>query len=94
MVADLPFKWHSGLVKAAMDAAGRVVIPKALRLALGFKPGQVLEARVADGRLEIEAAPTPMKLMKRGKGRVAVPEADLPPLTGEQVRETLERIRR
>ncbi len=77
-----------------MDAAGRVVIPKALRLALGFKPGQVLEARVADGRLEIESAPTPMKLVKRGKGVVAVPDTKLPSLTEEQVRETLERIRR
>jgi AbrB family looped-hinge helix DNA binding protein len=82
------------MMKAAMDAAGRVVIPKALRLALGFKPGQVLEARVADGRLEIEVSATPMSLKKKGKGVVAVPEAKLPPLTGEQVRETLERIRR
>jgi len=70
------------------------VIPKALRLMLGFKPGQALEARVADGRLELEAAATPMKLKKRGKGVVAVPDSELPPLTGEQVRETLERIRR
>jgi bifunctional DNA-binding transcriptional regulator/antitoxin component of YhaV-PrlF toxin-antitoxin module len=49
MVAALPFKRHSGWMKTAMDAAGRVVIPKALRLALGFKPGQVLEARAAEG---------------------------------------------
>jgi AbrB family looped-hinge helix DNA binding protein len=81
-------------MKAAMDSAGRVVIPKALRLALGFKPGQVLEASVSDGRLEIEAVPTPMSLKKRGKGVVAVPETELPPLTGARVRETLERIRR
>jgi len=90
----MPFKWHSPGMKAAMDAAGRVVIPKALRLTLGFKPGQVLEARVADGRLELEAAPTPMKLRKRGKGSVAVPDEKLPPLTADQVRDTLERIRR
>ena len=53
-------------MKAAMDAAGRVVIPKALRQALGFRPGQALEARATDGRLELEIAPTPMKLKKRG----------------------------
>ncbi|MEO8185196.1 MAG: AbrB/MazE/SpoVT family DNA-binding domain-containing protein [Deltaproteobacteria bacterium] len=94
MVAIVAFKWHSFRMKAAMDAAGRVVIPKALRLTLGFKPGQILEARVADGRLEIEAAPTAMKLKKRGKGLVAVPDETLPTLTGEQVRDTLERIRR
>jgi AbrB family looped-hinge helix DNA binding protein len=81
-------------MKAAMDAAGRVVIPKALRLALGFKPGQALEARAADGRLELEIAPTPMKLKRRGKGVVAVPRNKLPPLTADEVRETLERVRR
>ena len=34
---------HYPDMKAAMDAAGRIVIPKALRLALGFQPGQVRE---------------------------------------------------
>jgi AbrB family looped-hinge helix DNA binding protein len=81
-------------MKAVMDAAGRVVIPKALREALGLKPGQILEARAADGRLELEFEPTAMKLKKRGKGVVAVPNSPLPPLTEEQVRETLERVRR
>lgn len=77
-----------------MDAAGRVVIPKALRQALGFRPGQILEARATDGRLELEIAATPMRLKKRGKGVVAVPDADLPPLSVDQVRDTLERVRR
>lgn len=81
-------------MKVALDAAGRIVVPKPLRQALGLKPGQVLEIRAGDGRLEIEIAPTPMRLEKRGKGVVAVPEGDLPELTAEQVRETLERVRR
>jgi AbrB family looped-hinge helix DNA binding protein len=81
-------------MKVAMDAAGRIVVPKSLREALGLKPGQVLEIRAGEGRLEIEVAPTPMRLERRGKGVVAVPEAELPALTAEQVRETLERSRR
>lgn len=32
-----------------------------------------------------------MRLRKRGKGLVAVPDAELPALTAEQVRDTLER---
>lgn len=81
-------------MKTTIDAAGRIVVPKALRLALGLRPGQPLEIRAGDGRLEIDIAPTPMQLKKRGKGVVAVPERPLPPLTAEQVRETLERVRR
>jgi AbrB family looped-hinge helix DNA binding protein len=81
-------------MKATIDAAGRIVVPKALRQALGLKPGQPLEIRAGDGRLEIEIAATPMTLRKRGKGVVAVPDTELPPLTSDQVRDTLERVRR
>ena len=69
-------------------------MPKPLRQALGLKPGQILEMRAGDGRLEIEIVPTPVTLKKRGKGVVAVPDTELPILTGEQVRDTLERVRR
>jgi len=81
-------------MKATIDSAGRIVVPKALRLALGLEPGQRLEIRAGDGRLEIEVAPSPMQLKKRGKGVVAVPDDELPALTAEQVRETLESVRR
>jgi AbrB family looped-hinge helix DNA binding protein len=81
-------------MKSSIDSAGRIVIPKALRQALDLKPGQPLEIRAGDGRLEIEVAPTPVKLLKRGKGVVAVPATTLPKLTADQVRETVERIRR
>lgn len=30
-------------MKATIDAAGRIVVPKSLRQALSLKPGQVLE---------------------------------------------------
>ena len=81
-------------MRATIDAAGRIVVPKPLRQAVGLEPGQILEIRAGDGRLEIEIAPTPMRLRKRGKGVVAVPEAKLPRLTADQVRDALERVRR
>jgi AbrB family looped-hinge helix DNA binding protein len=81
-------------MKTAIDAAGRIVVPKLLRDALGLAPGQVLDISAGDGRLEIAIAPTPMTLKKRGKGVVAVPERALPPLTATQVRETLDGTRR
>lgn len=77
-----------------IDGAGRIVIPKAIRDRLGLAPGGALELREREGRLEIEPAPTPMKLARRKHGAVAVPDEELPPLTDEIVRATLERVRR
>ena len=81
-------------MKTTIDNAGRIVVPKALRIALGLEAGQVLEISAGEGRLEIEIAASPMKLAKRGKGVVAIPVSELPPLTADQVRQTLERTRR
>jgi AbrB family looped-hinge helix DNA binding protein len=81
-------------MKSAIDSAGRVVIPKPLRVRLGLEQGRVVEIRERDGRIEIEPASMPMSLVRRAGGRVAVPDEDLPPLTDEQVRATIERTRR
>lgn len=79
---------------ATIDGAGRIVIPKPLRERLGFGAGETLVLRERDGILEIEAAATPMSLVTRKGGAVAVPRAPLPPLTDAIVRDTLERSRR
>lgn len=81
-------------MKTTIDSAGRIVVPKSLRQALNIKPGQILDIRAGDGRLEIEIAATPMTLQKRGKDVVAVPESTLPTLTADMVRDTLDHIRR
>lgn len=77
-----------------MDSAGRVVIPKPLRDQAGLAPGAELELREREGRIEIEPAPTPMRLAKGKDGVSAIADVALPPLTDEVVRATLERIRR
>ena len=50
--------------------------------------------RTGDGRLKMDIAATTMQLKKRGKGVVAIPDTELPQLTAQQVRDTLERVRR
>ena len=81
-------------MKTKIDAAGRIVVPKPLRESLRLEPGQRLEIHASDGGLEIEIEPTPMRLKKRGKSVVAVPETELPPLRAEDVRDTLDQVRR
>jgi AbrB family looped-hinge helix DNA binding protein len=81
-------------MQTAIDRAGRIVVPKALRDELGLTPGQRLDISVRDGRLEVEPTPTPMRLERRGTRLVAVPDVDVPPLTADLVRDTLERVRR
>jgi AbrB family looped-hinge helix DNA binding protein len=81
-------------MRTTIDAAGRVVIPKELRSRLALVGGQELEIRERDGRIELEPAGAAMALRNSGGGLVAVPAEELPPLTDEIVRETLERGRR
>ncbi len=81
-------------MKTTIDAAGRLVIPKAVRQEAGLKPGMLLDIRVRGGRVEIEPAPLPVKLVRRGRLLVAVPQKDVPLLAAETVEETRGALRR
>lgn len=79
-------------MKTTMDAAGRLVIPKEIRRQAGLQPGMPLDVRWHDGRIEIEPAPVPVALVRKGRFVVAVPQTDGPPLTMQDVEETREAI--
>jgi AbrB family looped-hinge helix DNA binding protein len=81
-------------MKTAIDKAGRIVVPKALRDELGLEGGTRLEIRLRDGRLEIEPVATEMKLVRRGKRLVAITDEPLPSLDADDVRAVLESQRR
>ncbi len=81
-------------MKATIDGAGRVVIPKAIRDSLGLRPGEEIEIVLSDGRVVIEPIGTPVRLAEERGVLVAVPDGELPPLTAELVRDTIERTRR
>jgi AbrB family looped-hinge helix DNA binding protein len=81
-------------MRTTIDKAGRVVIPKAIRDELGLRGGSHIEIALVDGHIEISPPTTPVRLERRGDHWVAVPDREMPPLTPEMVRETLESIRR
>jgi len=76
-----------------MDAAGRLVIPKELRERAHLEPGVPLDVTLRDGRIEIEPAPRPVKLVQRGRFRVAVPTEPSAPLTEDIVRAVRRQLR-
>jgi AbrB family looped-hinge helix DNA binding protein len=81
-------------MRTTIDAAGRIVVPKLIRDELGLSAGTELDLRVVDRRIEIDVPATPMRLVEHEHGVVAVADRDMPTLTSDLVRETLERVRR
>lgn len=71
-----------------------MVIPKRIRDQLGLAPGTVVEVVEREGCVEIAAADAPIHLRAVGGVLVACSTDEMPPLTDDIVRETLERTRR
>lgn len=71
-----------------------MVVPKDFRDALGITGPAEVEVALVDGHIEIEVPSTPVRLEQRGRGLIAVTDADMPVLTAEMVRDVLERTRR
>jgi len=81
-------------MRSTIDAGGRVVIPKPIRDHLGLGPGAAVDIAEHDGHVEIAPAEASVHLVEVGGALVATSTGELPPLTDDIVRETLERTRR
>jgi AbrB family looped-hinge helix DNA binding protein len=81
-------------MRTTIDAAGRLVVPKAVRLAMGLTPGRVVDLVFTDGRIEIDVAPVDVHVEAGRPLPRVVPTEDMPALTDDQIRETLESTRR
>lgn len=81
-------------MKVAIDRAGRVVLPKAIREAAGLTGGAEVDVRVVGAVIEIEPV-QPVVRMRTRPGRLPVLEVqgDVEPVTDEDVRAGLEEQR-
>jgi AbrB family looped-hinge helix DNA binding protein len=78
-----------------IDAAGRLVIPKAIRDRLGLRGGEKLEVEEWDGEITVARPKRRVRLVRRENGLLsASPDSDMPGLGPDEVRELLERTRR
>lgn len=76
-----------------MDAAGRLVIPGAVRREAGIEPHTPLDVRWRDGVIEIEPQPIAVTLERRGRLLVAKPQSKVPRLRQATVDRTRRRVR-
>jgi len=81
-------------IHTTIDRAGRIVIPKSLRVQAAFEPGTRLQIRLREGVVEIEPAPRSVNIRRRGSILVAEPKGEGTSLTADEVRQTLETTRR
>jgi len=80
-------------MRTTIDRAGRVVIPKQMRSALGLSGGEEVDLSLAGEHLELTPAPRPTHL-HRGPHGLLVSDLQVAPHGPDEVREELERARR
>jgi AbrB family looped-hinge helix DNA binding protein len=81
-------------MKVAIDGVGRVVIPKPLRDELGISGPTDLEMTATDGRLELTVPDVAAHMEVRDGLAVIVTDQPMAPMTVEETRAAIERVRR
>jgi bifunctional DNA-binding transcriptional regulator/antitoxin component of YhaV-PrlF toxin-antitoxin module len=81
-------------MRVAIDAVGRLVIPKPLRDELGVDGPTDLELTASDGRLELTVADVPAHVEEREGFPVIVTDRPMKPMSAEEARTAIERVRR
>ena len=78
-------------MKTTIDRAGRIVVPKSLRMALGLSGGDEVEITLEGERIEL--VPVPRKVsLRKGPGGLLVSAVGVG-VGPDEVREELERTR-
>lgn len=82
-------------MKSTIDAAGRIVIPKAMRVSAGLTEGAEIEITLRDDAvIELQVTPCAIRIEQRGNLAVAVPLDPVPPMPADLVATTLAELRR
>lgn len=80
-------------METTIDHAGRLILPKPLREAIGLDPGTRVRFGVRDGRITIEPVPRNVSLERRGPVVAAVTRGERRVLTAEEVEATIIGVR-
>lgn len=80
-------------MSSTIDAAGRLVIPRAVRDAAGITPETKLNVRYRDGRIEIEPAPLDVDIVDVDGVAVAQPKTPIPVMSAADVERARGQVR-
>jgi bifunctional DNA-binding transcriptional regulator/antitoxin component of YhaV-PrlF toxin-antitoxin module len=81
-------------MRVAIDAVGRLVVPKALRNELGVRGPTDLELTAIDGRLELTVADVPARVEDRDGFPVIATDEPMSPMSVAEAADAVERVRR
>lgn len=81
-------------MSSAIDSAGRIVIPKAIRDQAGLTPGTAVDFHFVDGHIEIVRPPLEATIEVEDGLPAIVPLSDVAVLSDGSVREALAASRR
>jgi AbrB family looped-hinge helix DNA binding protein len=81
-------------METTIDKAGRVVVPRSIREAVGLSGAGRVDIVERDGQIVISAQPISKHLAERDGVTVCIPDEPLPTLDADAVRELLEATRR
>ena len=81
-------------MKITIDSVGRLVVPKAIRSELGITGSAELEVSTRDGVIELAVADVVARVEDREGELVIVTDAQMAPLSVDDVRAAIDRVRR
>jgi AbrB family looped-hinge helix DNA binding protein len=74
-------------MRTTIDGAGRIVIPKAMRDALGLVGGSEVDIEIDGVAIRIDSAQSASRGFRMVNGRPVLDPVDGPELTAEEIRE-------
>jgi bifunctional DNA-binding transcriptional regulator/antitoxin component of YhaV-PrlF toxin-antitoxin module len=81
-------------MRVAIDSVGRLVVPKELRSELGITGPTELELVARNGVIELALPDVPARIQGHAGASVIVTDVPMVPLTVEDVRAAIDRVRR
>jgi AbrB family looped-hinge helix DNA binding protein len=81
-------------VRVTIDPAGRMVIPKPLRDAIGLGDGGEVDIDLVDGALVVAPPLVRKRIVDRDGRAVIVADEPIPPLSDDVVRSVVDAVRR